>query len=147
MNETVPQIAYLEKPRNPGYQVSLRTLMVFTSIVAFITGAIVVPEVFGIIAVGLFLLMTPTLLLFAIFGRGWIRPFAIGGLIPHVVTYILAPEFMRSPEEALIAFAFSVGATVVVGLATACGHGWLRKSGGFISVPNLPFLRKWLTNE
>ena len=147
MNETVPQIAYLNKPRGWSFQISIRGLMILTALIGLIAGAIAVPPVFAVLSVVAFLLISPFLLTLAIFGRGWIRPFAIGGLVPHVVTYLLCYAAMRSPESVLVTFAISIGATIAFGLVTACGYGWLRRSGGLVEIPNIPFIRNWLTNE
>ena len=150
MQNSIPQITYIEKPlvREPWkIQFSIKSMVIAMTLVGFVVGALAAPGVFALVAVIAFVLMTPMLLLAAVFGRGWIQAFSIGALVPHLFTYIASRAILRGPEDVLISFGISVGAMVCFGLATACAHGFLKRHGRKVPVPNIPILRDLLSND
>lgn len=129
------------------FQFSTRAILIAGSIIAMVIGCIAAPAFFAIAACILYLATTCLLLTTLIYGRGWIKGFAIGFSIPHVLGYVIAPVSFARPEGVLILFLFSILASVAAGFATAIVRGYLKRCGGKVAIPQVPLLRRWLSND
>lgn len=129
------------------FQFSTRAVLITVSIIAMIIGCIAAPVLFAIVACILYLATTCLLLTTLIYGRGWIKGFALGFSIPHVLGYVVALASFARPEGVLILFLFSILGSIVAGFATAIARGYLKRREGKVAIPQVPFLRRWLTND
>jgi hypothetical protein len=79
-------------------------------------------------------------------GRGWIQAFSVGAIFPHVGGFLMALSSSDPIEFSFLCFVFELVA-VVAGIAAAAYHGFLVRRKGIFPVPDLPYIRDWLTNE
>ena len=129
------------------FQFSTRAILTIGSIIAMVIGCIAAPAFFAIAACVLYLATTCLLLTTLIYGRGWIKGFAIGFSIPHVLGYVIALASFARPEGVLILFLFSMLASTTAGFATAIARGYLKSCEGKVAIPPVPALRRWLSND
>ena len=129
------------------FQFSTRAVLIAGSIIAMIIGCIAAPALFAFVACILYLTTTCLLLATLIYGRGWIKGFAIGFSIPHVLGYVVAIGSFTRPEGVLILFLLSMLASIVAGFATAIARAYLKRRDGKVAIPQVPFLRSWLSND
>jgi hypothetical protein len=70
-------------------QFSLSRLMIAVTVIALVLGVLVIAEdlVFGIIAIFVWCVFPTPFIILALFGRGDLRAFAIGGLVPWLTYF------------------------------------------------------------
>ena len=139
--------APIKVTRRSYFQFSVRSLLITVAIVASLIGCIVVPEIFAILACFFYLATTCALLTTLVYGRGWIKGFAIGFAVPHLLGYLVAFASFDRPENVLILFIVAMICSGCAGLITSVVRGYLKRRDGKVAVPQLPILRKWLTND
>lgn len=121
---------------------SLRGLMILVTIFSVMLVLIAVPMAFAALYVGL-----TGILAIAIWeGRGWIRAFAVGALLPHLSGYLLALA-SRRPSDLVAMLLVVIVVSCVSGIAAAAFRTALARHSGTLPAPNLPLLRDWLTND
>jgi hypothetical protein len=115
-------------PRAPRFQFSLATLLVLITVTAIFLG--VVTTVAGSILFAVFswilLYILPTVVFAcAIYGRGDVRAFAIGALIP-IVAFMLRGPMAGARSSGLVESVFSTAITSgICGLVAAITRRWL----------------------
>ena len=145
-----PEVTFIDQPvppRKMAVQFSIKTILLVTAIVAAILAALVAPPVMLFALVISFVALTVVLATATICARGWFRAFAIGAAVPNVVTYIVFLGGVQSPQQAIVALAVSLIASAGFGVLAAFTHGYLCKRNGKLPIPNIPLVKKWLTNE
>jgi len=150
MSQTIPDIADLKKamPESYGsFRFSIRSLMIATALVALLMAAVVAPAVLAVVTGVIVIAMTAIVVTTVYIGRGWIQAFAIGSLVPNVLSYLVLFEGFRSPQALMVFAMVSLLASFVIGCLAALTHGYLKRRGGRVRVPNLPLVRDWLTNQ
>ena len=150
MSQGNPDISFVNQPAPPRkltFQFSIRGIMIATAVVALILGSLAAPEVVGIALIMAFVAVTTVLVISTVAARGWFRAFAIGALVPHVLTYLLLLDGPGRASGVVIALLFSLLISTAIGFVAAVTHGFLLRRGGKVVVPNIPFIRNWLTNE
>jgi len=129
-------------------QFSMRTLIIVLTIVAAIFGCIVAAPLFAVIACIVYVGTSCVLLATLFYGKGWIKGFAIGFTVPHVLGYVIAMSVLRfSPEGVLVLFLIANAAGVLTGLTMSIAKGYFQRRGGKVAIPQIPFLRNWLSND
>ena len=136
------------KPRRFTFQISIKSLMITTAVVAVFIGMCLAPTIAAIVMALTHAALLGCSVIAAIRGRGWIRPFAIifGLYLAGLMFFVLAEHF-PGPEAFAIVETINIVIATVVGLCGAIFHSYLARRNGFIPVPNLPFLRNWLVND
>ena len=136
------------KPVTRRFQVSIKGIMIATAIIAAIIGLSIAPE---IAAFGLMIFHVVAIsfaIIAAISGRGWIRPFAIiFGLYLVGLAFAMFTMRVHGPEEFVILELINMSVAILAGICGALFHSYLLRRGGYVPVPNLPWIRKWLVNE
>ena len=145
-----PEVTFIDQPvppRKQFFQYSIKTMFIVTTIIAALIGIVVAPPLFAFVAAILFVATTAVLITSIVYSRGWFRVFSIGAFVPHAMTYPFFMFGIRGPEE----FLFFLFASVVIsgfsGSLAAFTQGYLVRRGGKLSVPNIPGVRNWLTND
>lgn len=88
----------------------------------------------------------PALLGVAIWkGRGWIRPFAICAIIPHIGT--VGAVVLSLGSEPFPNFLATMFYGLIAGITGTAVYCHLERVDGVVPVPNLPILRDWFTNN
>ena len=145
-----PEVTFINEPAPPrklAWQFSAKTTLIVAALVATVFGAIVVPLLFALIFAVLYLAASAVLMTSVFCSKGWFRAFSIGALVPHAAAYLFLVDGLRGPGELLFAIGCSVIASILVGGIAAITQGYLSRRGGLIRVPNVPLLKKWLTNN
>lgn len=131
-----------------SWQLSLRSLFIGTSVVAVLLAAFQFPPLAVLLIVLIELFAFAAALVCAIYGRGWIRPFAIlASLAMFLGYFLMASTNLQSPAVAAFFMMVHLVASAVVGLLGAVLHGYLLRHSGFVPVPNLPVLKDYLVND
>ena len=120
--------------------------MIGVTIVSVLFALAMVPRLLAIVFAVFYMALAGILVIAVWQGRGWIRAFSIGAMIPYLSGYFFAIVGLRTSGLMLIALAIMV-MTVIAGIAAAAFHGALARRGGTLPIPNLPLLRSWLTND
>ena len=139
--------APIKVARRSYLQFSIRSLLITTAIIGAAIGCIVVPEIFAILACFAYLATTCALLTTLVYGRGWIKGFAIGFAVPHLLGYLVAIASFERPEYVLILFIVAMMCSISAGLTTAIVRSYLKLRDGKVAIPQVPVLRNWLTND
>ncbi len=79
-------------------------------------------------------------------GRGWIRAFSVGAILPHLGGYLIAFNVSGPWEFVIVVFVLTL-VTGLAGTGSAALHGFLARRQGMVPVPNLPLIRDWFTND
>lgn len=149
MSQANPEVTFINVPAPPRkltFQFTIRGALILTAIFAATLGAIIVPELFALIFGFAYVALTTAIATSILCARGWFRAFSCGAAIPHILLY---PIMFSGPgaEEFLAAMFALFIASVVAGGIAAITHGFFARRGGLLKVPNVPLLRKWLTND
>lgn len=134
-------------PRRRFFQLSYRTGFVFLSILAVIIGCIVATPLFAMLACLAYVLISGAVVATLLYGKGWIKGFAIGFSVPHLLGYVVALNTFDGPEEVLVIFLFANIASLILGVAMATARSFFKSRNGLLPVPNVPGLRNWLHND
>ena len=135
-------------PSHPAWrQFSLRTLMIAVTVLCVLFALAVAPPLLALVMAAMYFAGTGILAIAIWQGRGWIRAFAVGAMLPHVMGYLIALVIRESAQWFIMSLLLIVVVTCVSGIAAAAFHGVLARRGGELPVPNLPLLRSWLTND
>ena len=126
---------------------SLRALLITLSIVAAIFGCIVAAPLFAVVACLVYVGISCALLTALFYGKGWIKGFAIGFTVPHLLGYFIALNASPRPEGVLFLFIVANAVSGLTGLTTSILHSYLKIRDFKIAVPPIPFLRDWLSND
>ncbi len=120
------------------FQFNLKTMMIAVTLVCiFCVGGM---DLFNTAYISI----VPTALAIAIWnGRGWIRPFAVCAIVPHVPIAwdFIVPGYY---DDGVLVILF---AGLLAGITGAALHCYLQKANGFVPVPNVPYLRDWFSND
>lgn len=150
MNQTaeIPNVAMPPvKTRRATWQFSIRSMFVVVSGFALVCAMIAFPPVAVValiltqIAVSIFTITA------AIFGRGWIRAFAIITTLSMLAGFgfmLAAP--IHHPLEMFVIGSIQLFLSCFIGFCGAATHGYLKRRSGIVPVPNVPFVRDWLMN-
>ncbi len=140
----------VEQVRAEGHsswaQFSLRALMIAVTIFSVLLALAMVPPLLAIVFAVFYVALAGILVIAVWQGRGWIRAFSIGAVIPYVTGFFFVVAGRRSSELIVMAVMILV-VTAIAGIAAAAFHGALARRGGVLPVPNLPLLRSWFTND
>jgi hypothetical protein len=138
---TEPSRAEISLPR---FQFSLRAQMILVTAIAVILGLFVAGgwQIAWVLLHGLVYCLVPTpLVIIALFGRGELRTFSIGALVPWVGAWTQSPPsflMVYNPGlSALQMFGWMIGSTIFL-LVTSAGCGalavftmrWMAKTRG-----------------
>jgi hypothetical protein len=129
------------------FQFSMRTLMIVLTIFAAIFGCIVAAPLFAVIACLFYVGTSCVVLATLLYGQGWIKGFAIGFTVPHLLGYVIALRALESPESVLILFLIANAASVFTGLTMSIARSYFQRREGKVAIPRIPFLRNWLSND
>ena len=124
-------------------QFSLRSLMIGMTIVCVVCAMVAIPALLAISYGLIHAALTSAIAITIWKGRGWIQAFSVGAIFPHVGGFLIA---LSSSDPIVLCFVFELVA-VVAGIAAAAYHGFLVRRKGILPVPDLPYIRDWLTNE
>jgi hypothetical protein len=136
----------IESPRR-YFQLSMRTLMIVVTVAAAMIGCVVAAPLFAVLACLIYVGTSCVLAATLIYGKGWIKGFAIGFSVPHVMGYFVALNAFSRPEGVLVLFLVANAAGIVSGLTTSIAKSYLQRRGGLVGVPRIPFLCDWLSND
>lgn len=149
MTESASFDAAVEAPiEEKRWQLSLRSLFIGTAIVATFIAAFSFPPL-AVIAILIVEFAAFTFCLTAtVYGRGWIRPFAVlTAIVMFLGYFVVASAHLMTPSAAVLALALHFIISVVSGLFGAAFHGYLMRTGGFVPIPDIPFVKDYLVNE
>ncbi len=150
MSQANPEMTFANAPAPPRkltFQFSIRSILIATAFIALILGAIAAPELIVIPFVVSFVAFTAILVTAAISARGWFRAFAIGALVPNVVTYLALIDGPNRAANIVVGMLFSMLLSTAIGFVASLTHGFLRRRDGKVGIPNIPWIRNWLTNQ
>ena len=133
------------KSRSRFWQFSVRGLFVLTTICCAILAMIAFPPLFIIAEILALVGMSIFCLIAMIYGRGWIRPFAILCGVSLFCFFFVSLNIRRA-DEMLFFLLIQFAGSVFVGVCGAAAHGFLKKRSGVVPIPNIPFVRNWLHN-
>lgn len=80
-------------------QFSIRALLIALTVVAAVVGGIVATPLFAVIACLLYVGTSCVLLTTLFDGKGWIRGFAIGFTVPHILGYVVTLNSFARAEK------------------------------------------------
>ena len=126
-------------------QFGLRSLMILMTACCIVLATLTVPPMMALAIAALFMAVSGVLVITIWRGRGWVRPFAAGAIVPHLFTLFLLRA--RNPAEALILFLAAELVAVFSGTVAAAYCGYLAKRDGYLPVPDVPYVRDWLSND
>ena len=136
------------KPHRRALQISIRTLLIATAIVAAIIGLSLAPPIAAVLLAVTHATLLGCALIAAISGRGWIRPFAIiFAIYLSGLAFFAVATHLPGPGAFAIFEVVNFLIATVISTSGAVFHSYLVKRNGYLPAPNLPFLRKWLANE
>ena len=147
------QATYPPRKSNPEqrrwYQFGLKGILLTFSAFALLMGCLVAPAIPAIAFSVLGMVYAASLTIAVFYGRGWIRPYAICGLLPIVFSLFLfaADVPFHGPEELLLFLLITFFFANLIGFSGAITHGFLSRRSGKVPVPNIWFLRNWLSND
>ena len=147
MSQTIDVSNAVAPVKTKRWQFGHRTLLILMTVCCAILVAVVVPPL-AVFALAFVAISLATFCLAATFyGRGWIRPFAIGtGLAMIFSFFLLVDARPHGPSEFSIGLFFLLFGSVSFGLLVAATHGYLKRRLGVVPIPNVPLLRDWLWN-
>lgn len=140
-----PASARKTRPMNRP-QFSIKTVLIVMTMTAVAVSCIAAPMVPAIVLLIVWPVVAVALLTTAIYGKGWIRPFAIAALLPQLFA-LFSGRFHHDFHGVLFALVIMYGMSILAGLAGSITHCYLSKRSGKVPVPNVPFLRNWLSND
>ena len=120
-------------------QFRLRTLLILMTAIAVILGCVAAAPLFAFIACLSYVGISCVLLSTLFCGKGWIKGFAIGFTVPHLLGYVIAFNVASRPEGILVAFLIVNSVSVFTGLTTSVANSYVRRRGGIVDVPNFRF--------
>lgn len=135
------------KVRSRFAQFSVKALLILLSVCCVLMAMAVLPPL-AVIVLSLSSLATAVFCVTAaIFGRGWIRPFAILAGISLIIGFVMivAAPF-HHPAEVAIAMGVNLLMASFVGFSASLTHGFLKRRGGVVPIPNVPFVRDVFSN-
>lgn len=126
-------------------QFSLRTLMVAITVFCVLFALMATPFLLAIVMAAAYMGLTGMLVVAIWEGRGWIRAFAVGAALPHLVGYfsVFTGGWPMSLIVLGVVFTFM---SCVSGTAAAAFQGALARRGGKLPEPRVPVLRRLFTN-
>ena len=127
-------------------QFSLRALMIGVTIFSVLLALTMVPPLLAMAVGAMYIGLTGVLAIAIWQGRGWIRAFSVGAMLPHLSGYPLALA-SRRPTELILMAVVIVAVSCLSGIFAAAFHGALARRNGTLPIPNLPLLRNWFTND
>lgn len=133
-------------PVTTGSQFSLRSLMIGITVFCVLCALVAIPPILALLTASVGVALAGMLALTVWKGRGWCQAFAVGAIAPHVAG-IFAMFNTSGPIEATFLFLAVELVACIAGVGSAAYHGFLIRRQGKLPVPNLPFIRKWFTNE
>ena len=145
------QIFDVQEPVTPvkqsrPWQFSIKALLVFMTACSVLFAMMLLPALALLTTLVSLLAMMIFCLTATIYGRGWIRPFAIGCGATLLLGFYWVYGAPFSQGEAIIYGLIQILTSVVAGFFGAASHGCLKRRMGVIPIPNIPFVRKWLVN-
>ena len=126
-------------------QFSIRGLLILTTIFAVLFAMIASPFLAAIVMVVVTLFIAGATTIAIIFSRGWLQAFAIG-FAPALILGLVFAANANRPDEFAILWCVAIFVGSVSGLGGAMMRSYLAKRNGVADVPNIPFLRDWLSN-
>ena len=151
MFEANPEVTFVNRPAPPrkvSFQLSLKAVSIVVAILAFAISAIVFTPVAAIAAIVLTIVFATFAVVTLFYGRGWVRPFAGGFLLPTIFSFFAFFEVGRhGPEQVLMLFFGCLFASVLLGTIAAASHGFLRRRNGMVRVPEIPVVRNLFNND
>ncbi len=129
------------------WQISVRSLLIFVTACCVVIAMFAFPPL-AIISLLLALSgLTIFCLTASIYGRGWIRPFAVLTVAAiSIGTLLILNTHVHGPGEFFVALLIMLVVAPSIGILAAATHGFLLRRIGIVPVPNVPFLRNWLSN-
>lgn len=146
--EAVNVVSPPVKPAARRFQITIKSIMIATAIVAVTIALSMAPVVAAIALMATHGILLCFAVIAAISGRGWIRPFAIiFGLYLIGLAIAMFGMHLPGPEAVAIVEAINLVVATIAGFCGAIFHSFLLKRNGYMPVPNIPFIRRWLVNE
>ena len=134
------------RARRRWVQFSLRGLIIAVTVFSVMLALMMVPPLLAMALSAIYIGLTGVLAIAIWQGRGWIRAFSVGALLPHLSGYFLAFS-SRRPSDLIALLLVIVFVSCISGTAAAAFQGALARRDRTIPVPNLPLLRNWFTND
>ncbi|MEM9413724.1 MAG: hypothetical protein AAGA30_21630 [Planctomycetota bacterium] len=151
MFEASPNVTFVNTPAPPrkrSFQFSTRAVFLMLATAGFFLIAILVPPVAAITSMIATMVFSAIGFVVLFTGRGWIRPFSAGFLVPNLISYFVFFEVARhGPEGVPILFMISTVAGTTFGTISASVHGYLQRRNRKVGIPNIPLVRNWFSNE
>ena len=129
------------------WQFSVRSMLIGMTLAATILAMIVAPVLGFFVLMGIGFCAAVFLTCSIFYGRGWIRPFAITGIIPLLILPFTLASAPGSPEEFCVITLVFYAISIFTGLSGAAAHGFLKRRSGIVPVPNIPIIRNLLSND
>lgn len=146
---TFPPLKANQPAKSKWWQFGLKSILIAMTGISILVACIAAPAIpaIGLSIAGVGYLVALIVAMF--YGRGWIRPYAICGLLTiFTFLFICAGELpFRGPLELLGFLGITFFATNFIGFSGAISHGFLSRRSGKVPVPNIWFLRNWLSND
>jgi uncharacterized membrane protein HdeD (DUF308 family) len=131
--------------RQFGLRAALIAVTGFCILMASMVAPVIPALAFSVFFVG----FAASIVVATIYGRGWVRPYAVGNLL--VISgsvFLFFNEFpFRGPADLLLFLVISFFVSNFVGTVSAVSHGFLKRRSGKMPIPNIWFLRHWLCND
>ena len=137
-----------QKPVVKRWQVSIKTMLLATAMIALLVGMLTIPELAAVSLFCVHVILVACCIVAAVSGRGWIRPFSIlcGIYLIGAMFFLLGVNRIR-PGEMAFSELVNLGIAMIVGTSGSVAHSYLVRRGGYVPVPNLPLLRDWMVND
>jgi hypothetical protein len=150
MNQTaeIPNVAMPPvKLRRSVWQFSMRSMLIVVTGFALICAMIAFPPLAVVALVMTQIAVSIFTITAVIFGRGWIRAFAIIASISMLIGLgVMMTAPLHHPLEVFVIGSIQLFLSCFIGFCGAAAHGYLKRRSGYVPVPNVPFLRDWLVN-
>lgn len=149
LNESTYPPRKASQPQKRWWQFGLKSVLIAITVFSILMSCAVAPVIpaIGFSIVGMAYVMA--LVIAATYGKGWIRPYAICALIPTGFSLFLSVSQLpiRWPQEYLVFLLITFLLANIIGFSGAITHGFLSRRSGKVPVPNVWFLRNWLSND
>ena len=127
-------------------QFSLSALMWVLTGSCVLLALLVMPMLLTIVCCVGSVTVTGALLITIWKGRGWVQPFALGALVPHLLG-VVAILNAQGSLQIILFLGLAEALACTAGLGSAAFASFLSRRGGHLPIPSLPLVRDWLSND